>query len=209
MRIVCISDLHGKIERVTLPEGDLLLIAGDMTNTGTIVEYAQFNHHLEKIAPRYKHGVLLIEGNHDWLGERQPDLARSILSNVTLLRHESATIDRVTFFGSPYTPEFCDWSFNVPRGAPIRAKWDQIPACDVLVTHGPPYSVLDDASAYNAGLGCHDLLAAVKRLKPRLHVFGHIHGGAGTKTIDGTIFVNAAICDEYYYPGNAPIVVDL
>jgi Icc-related predicted phosphoesterase len=69
-------------------------------------------------------------------------------------------------------------AFNLDRGAPIKEKWDLIPSnglVDVLVTHGPPYGILD-VTYENLTVGCEELAIAVKdRIKPRLHVFGHIH----------------------------------
>lgn len=48
--------------------------------------------------------------------------------------------------------------------------------------------------------------------KARVHIFGHIHGGAGTYGNGDTQFVNAAYLDEQYRPA-APAgvirVVDL
>jgi hypothetical protein len=50
---------------------------------------------------------------------------------------------------------------------------------DVLITHGPPHGVLD-AAMDGFLCGCEELLDAVTtRVKPRLHIFGHIHEGYG------------------------------
>jgi Icc-related predicted phosphoesterase len=46
-------------------------------------------------------------------------------------------------------------------------------------------------------------------VKPRLHVFGHIHEGAGVTESGGTIFVNASSVTERYRPVNPAIVIDL
>ena len=81
------------------------------------------------------------------------------------------------FYGSPQQPAFFDWAFNVERGpAKIGKFGERIPAdTDVLVTHGPP---LGRGDLCSSGLraGCVDLLQHVQqRVKPKLHVFGHIH----------------------------------
>jgi Icc-related predicted phosphoesterase len=102
-----------------------------------------------------------------------------------------------------------DWAFNLQRGPALREKWALIPeGTDVLITHGPPFGILD-WTARGERVGCEDLLEAVRRVKPRLHVFGHIHEGYGEHEQDGTRFVNASICTEAYQPTNAPIVVDV
>jgi Icc-related predicted phosphoesterase len=113
-----------------------------------------------------------------------------------------------------------DWAFNLPRGAALAAKWRLIPdGIDVLVTHSPPHGILDEVARrlpFLAGVwesdthvGCEELRTAVERLRPRLHVFGHIHEGYGRESRHGTDFVNASNCDRHYRPMNPPVVVDL
>jgi len=113
-------------------------------------------------------------------------------------------------YGSPWQPEFNDWAFNLPRkGRELAARWAAIPSgLDVLITHGPPFGILDRTST-GEHAGCELLRAAVERARPRLHVFGHVHEGYGVVERDGTIYVNASICDLSYRPVNAPVVVDL
>jgi len=207
MRLVCISDIHNKISKLNLPDGDLLCIAGDLTGRGSLVEFASFNNDLGKIKNKYKHGVLLIYGNHDLLPEKDFGLAKSTLTNVNHILHENeVTIDGIKFWGSPFSPRFYNWAFNVDRGPKIKEHWDRIPNdVDVLITHGPPYGILDDADLFNTKLGCKDLLDAVLRVKPKVHMFGHIHGGYGIKDFHGITFINASSCDERYMPVNAPI----
>ena len=115
---------------------------------------------------------------------------------------------RLKFWGSPWQPEFGSWAFNLPRGAKLRAKWKLIPrGTDVLITHSPPRGILD-ATAYHS-LGCEELSKRVAIVRPRLHVFGHIHEAYGQVELDGTTFVNAAICDAAYDEIRAPVVIDL
>lgn len=52
------------------------------------------------------------------------------------------------------------------------------------------------------------LLNAVQRVKPKLHIFGHIHESYGTHTTEETTFINASICNEQYKPVNKPIVYE-
>lgn len=116
----------------------------------------------------------------------------------------------VSFIFSPYQPEFCDWAFNVPaNSARIRQIWSKIPNdVDVLLTHGPPAKILDRTyDGVNAG--CQPLLERIKQIKPRLHVFGHIHEAYGLEEQNSTIFVNASTCSLRYKPTQPPITVDL
>ncbi|MCU0866457.1 MAG: metallophosphoesterase, partial [Planctomycetes bacterium] len=135
--------------------------------------------------------------------------ARSWLRAATYLEDSEVTVDGVRIWGSPWQPWFYDWAFNLERGPAIAAKWDRIPAgIDVLVTHGPPAGILDRTDQGDA-VGCADLLAAVRRVRPKLHVFGHIHEAYGTLEQDGVRFVNASNCSVRYRPVQPPIVVDL
>ena len=78
---------------------------------------------------------------------------------------------------------------------------------DVLVTHTPPYGILDrDGSIL---YGSKELLCRVRVIHPRLHLFGHIHKSHGTTSDGVTVFSNAAILDEGYDNLNAPNVLSL
>jgi Icc-related predicted phosphoesterase len=84
----------------------------------------------------------------------------------------------------------------------------------VLVTHRPPHGVLDlvprDLAGAYENTGCKELLRAVKRIKPKLHVFGHIHEGYGVNRGDEITFLNACICDAAYRPINPPLsIIDI
>ena len=91
--------------------------------------------------------------------------------------------------------------FNVPANSPeIKQIWSKIPNdVDVLITHGPPANILD-LTISNEHAGCAQLLKRIKQIKPRLHVFGHIHEGYGREEQDSTIFVNASTCNLRYKP---------
>ena len=206
MRFVCLSDTHLRHAGLAVPAGDVLLHAGDLTASGTESEIAAAEGWLASLPHRFK---VVIAGNHDFALERGPAQARKLLPSVTYLQDEEVEIEGLRIWGSPWQPWFLDWAFNLERGADIKAKWDLIPSgIDVLLTHGPPRGILD-RTASGDDAGCADLLAALARVRPRVHVFGHIHEGSGTQTCDGMRFVNASICDLGYRPVNPPRVFDL
>lgn len=208
MRIVCISDTHEQHESVQVPEGDVLVFAGDMSHVGKSYAIAAFNEWLGTLPHKHK---IVIAGNHDWGFVLFPELSRALITNAIYLEDSGCEIEGVKFWGSPITPEFCGWAFNRRRGEPIRAHWDAIPDdSDVVITHGPPQGILDTTGPCGQPLGCWDLTVALtERVKPKLCVFGHIHGGYGKREWDGTTYVNAAMLDEAYRPGRSPISVDL
>jgi len=206
MRLVLISDTHQRHDDLVVPDGDVLIHAGDFSRRGKEGEVIRFNAWLGVQPHRHK---VVIAGNHDFLFEQEPALARTLLTHATYLEDTGVTIDGVRFWGSPWQPRFFDWAFNLDRGAPLRAKWELIPAgIDVLIVHGPPRDVLDMTSRGEA-VGCDDLLLALKRVRPKLFVCGHIHEAYGEKFVDGIRCINAACCDERERPFHSPVVVDL
>jgi predicted phosphodiesterase len=201
----------------SLPDGDVLIHAGDATSSGVSDEVGRF---LEWFASQSHPHKILIAGNHDWLFLRHPDMAEQLLAaypGITYLQDSGVEIKGIKFWGSPWQPEFCDWAFNLPRKGPgLREVWNRIPIdTEVLITHGPPYGILDqvtgsiDFSGKAEHLGCEELLIRLAAVKPKVHIFGHIHGGYGVAQSKVTTYVNACTCSELYKPSNRPIVVDL
>lgn len=205
MKIVALSDTHGRHEQINVPGGDVLVHAGDFCGYGTLEEVEAFNDYLGTLPHAHK---IVVAGNHDWPFEREPEQAQKLLTNAIYLQDSGIVIDGVRFYGSPWQPEFFDWAFNLPRGSALAEKWAQIPGdTDVLITHGPPLGVLDRTMA-GLSVGCEDLAKALsQRIKPKLHIFGHIHEGYGLMDKQGTAYVNACCCDERYQIGSRAAVV--
>ena len=205
LKIVCISDTHGLHWNVTVPDGDILIHAGDVTLHGAFEDLDDFNTYLGSLPHPHK---IVIAGNHDFCFERDSQTCAAILTNCIYLQDQAVTIQGIKFYGSPWQPWFCDWAFNLRRGAEIKQKWDLIPQdTDVLITHGPPHGQ-GDRTFGNVLVGCQDLLEAVERIKPTLHVFGHIHEGFGTTNTKQTAFINASSCNLRYKPVNPPVIYE-
>lgn len=210
MRVVIISDTHNRHGEIELPKGDVLVHCGDATGRGTFDEVRRFADWLEAQPFQYK---VMIAGNHDFLFQKDPNLAKSLLAfrGIHYLMDDCATIEGVLFYGSPWQPWFYDWAFNLERGPEIAKKWAKIPdETEFLITHGPPKSILDQTRT-GERVGCDDLWRRVLKVRPAVHAFGHIHEAYGVERlipdITSTIFVNASICTLEYVPKNKPIVV--
>lgn len=213
MKFVAISDTHNKldqiIDQVGIPDGDVLIHAGDATSLGKVEEFAKFNADLGKLPHPIK---IFVAGNHDIGLQTDSSLCEGLLTNVThYLRDSSVHIGGIKIWGSPWQPRFYNWAFNLDRGPKLKEKWDLIPDdTDILITHSPPYGVLDlvrrEFSMEN--IGCEDLSVAIKRVKPKYHIFGHYHGGYGTNIKDGITYINASSLTESYLPSeeHKPIV---
>jgi predicted phosphodiesterase len=211
MRIVLISDTHGLHRRIgPVPDGDLIVHAGDCTDRGEAEDTSDFLDWFQALPHRHK---VLIAGNHDFLFERDPARAESLIPpEVSYLRDSGTEVGGIRIWGSPWQPWFHDWAFNLERGDELAAKWRLIPAdTDLLVTHGPPHGVLDQTiDRPPRWVGCEALTARLAELPSvRLHVFGHIHEAYGQERRDGRHYVNASICDVRYRPVNPPVVTDL
>lgn len=217
-KIVLISDTHSLHAGVKIPDGDILVHAGDLTMMGRMNEIAGAGLWLRSLPHTHK---VVVAGNHDWMFQKNLTMALQLLNNgisgegqgkILYLEDGVAEVAGLKIYGSPWQPTFNDWAFNLDRGEAIKHKWDLIPeGLDILITHGPPIGILDqiDAQLGSEHLGCEELMAAVERAKPKVHVFGHIHGGYGQSRHANTLFVNAAICNEAYKPVNEPIVIEL
>ena len=209
MRIVCISDTHGRHRRLKhpIPDGDVLIHAGDFTRQSEMDQVQEFLGWFAALPHRRK---VLVCGNHERWVEFNADIFAMLLPpSITYLQDSGCVIEGLRFHGSPMTPAFMDWAFMRERGRDIARHWAMIPEqTDVLITHGPAYGILDTVSG-NGFQGCKDLRGRIEAVQPKLHCCGHIHGGYGTSSLGKTTMINAAICNEDYEPVNAPIAVDI
>jgi predicted phosphodiesterase len=211
MRLVILSDTHGLHGLIgSVPDGDVLIHAGDVSLRGTLEEVEGFLGWFAALPHRHK---LLIAGNHDWIFERRPTVVAGLIpSGITYLQDSGVSIAGINFWGSPWQPWFYDWAFNLGRGAEIAVKWALIPHdVQVLITHGPPHGILDEVMMPpGKHEGCEALRARLDSLPAlQMHAFGHIHEAYGTMIQGERLFVNASICNVQYAPANAPVVVDL
>jgi len=151
---------------------------------------------------------IVIAGNHDFCFESDREACEKILTNCIYLQDQEVTINGMRFYGSPWQPWFYDWAFNLERGPEIRVKWNLIPkGTDILITHGPPYGI-GDLTAQEDHAGCQDLLEVVEKIKPAIHIFGHIHEGYGISSNGITTFINVSSCDQLYQPVNPPLIYE-
>ena len=213
MRITFISDTHTKERNLRLPGGDVLIHSGDIMNSGW--NYADVINFLTWFESQPYDELIFIAGNHDRRFETDPLDIKNILEGfptITYLQDDWINVNGVKIYGSPWQPEFYNWAFNLPRrGDELKEKWDAIPEdTDILITHGPPQGHLDASGApYNEPLlGCELLRVRVDELKPKFHVFGHIHGSAGYKEHNGTHFINASVLNEQYKVVNDGVTLD-
>lgn len=197
--------MHNQLK---LPQGDLLIHAGDMTMRGRQDEVVAF---LRWFAAQPFRHRLLIAGNHDFLFEKldHDAIASMIPEEIIYLNDSGVELEGLRIWGSPITPSYFDWAFNRHRGAAIQKHWALIPAdTDLLITHGPVYGFLD-LNMMEEHVGCQDLLRKVLTIKPRAHVCGHIHESYGSIIRSNIRFVNASLVNENYELVRPPVVFSI
>lgn len=196
---------------MSLPAGDVLVHAGDITAHGSRDDFLNF---IKWFASHpHKHKVF-IGGNHDTYLEKEPDeIAKvSAAHGVSYLDDSGIEIEGVQFWGSPITPRFFDWSF-MRDDKDIHKHWALIPEnTEVLITHGPVWGVLDEVERSEnetENTGCKSLAKRVKEVLPAFHIFGHIHECYGACLIDETQYLNVCTMNNGYKIQNAPVVIEL
>ena len=220
MKITLISDTHTKHQNLNsdLPGGDILIHSGDFMNSGyDKSDVTNFFDWFSSIKGYDK--KIFIAGNHDRILENDPTWSTLTIKdypNLIYLQDEGYSIydieddSSVKLYGSPWQPEFNGWAFNLPRnGEVMKAKWDAIPkGTDILITHGPPFGYLDIPGGQSIRVGCEMLRYRVDELKPKIHVFGHVHGGYGYYFNGHTHFFNASVLNERYKYTNKPFTFE-
>lgn len=205
-----ISDTHRNHSQLIVPKGiDLVVHSGDASNwLDPYRNEAELREFIEWFAALPIPLKVFVPGNHDTSLEKGLITRESIEAlGINVLINEERTIGGLRFWGSPFTPRYGDWAYMKDRGT-INRIWDNIPdGLDVLVTHGPPYGILDATYARNNKVelvGCSALRKRVARAAPRFMMFGHVHScedirNAGTRTVGGlgpTVYSNGSCCDD-------------
>jgi predicted phosphohydrolase len=206
LRLVLLSDTHELHREVDVPAGDILIHAGDFTMFGRAkADITDFLDWLKGLPQRHK---ILIPGNHEFLLEANLS-GRFALGDAQVLINEGIEIEGLRIWGSPVTP-LLGGAFGLSVPEDREEIYAQIPKdIDVLVSHGPPFGILDSDPASGLHSGCRQLLDAVTRVKPELHIFGHIHGAYGVFPTEHTTFVNASLVGDDGGLENAPFVFEM
>lgn len=182
IRVVCISDTHS-LDPGHIPDGDILIHSGDITDHGTPAELQAAIDFYSKLPHAHK---LFIAGNHDTYLDPTSRATLSLADqqyagldwkSLTYLQGSSHKVylpgqkRTLHIYGAPQSPlPEPHFAFTY---SPDENLWQNTipPETDILITHTPPRHHLDLPRA----LGCPHLATEVQRVKPQLHVFGHVH----------------------------------
>ena len=215
LQIVALSDSHNATKRVEIPDGDILIHAGDFSFQGKSLEIQDFIEWLKDQPHKHK---LWIAGNHEWGIEDYPSNANVIDNepNSTYIHDKVIEIEGLKFLGCNFTPEFNNWAFNLTERQ-SKIYWENAPEADVVVCHGPPYGILDSVTPeykHHRPLGCIHFKNYLERVKPKVAIFGHIHGGFGHETIkwnddSETECFNVSVMNEQYQLTNPVTIIEI
>lgn len=188
-RVTVISDTHWRHEGLQLPPGDLLIHCGDMLNLGGR------SNSLKKIDEWFGRQqfqlILCTGGNHDQELQSALNQRSQPLDNARFLQDELVEFRGLKIYGAPWVPDLPGQAFFKTKPA-LTEVWSRIPTGpDILITHTPPKGMLDRSSKGRCH-GCEALSQELKRVRPRVHCFGHVHASAGCSRVGDTLFINAS-----------------
>ena len=192
IKIISVADTHRQHWNINIPECDIFVFAGD-AELDSLDALKDFNDWLGTIKAKHK---IICGGNHDfYLEERPAEELQTYFTNATYIENESVTIMGIKFNNWA-------WMLNTEE---LRHVWNTIPDnTDIVITHSPPFGILDSTPFSQWPCGCHHLLNRLNELKPKYHIFGHIHAGYGVATKNGTTYINASILNDHYKLVNKP-----
>lgn len=195
MKILHLSDTHGYHRRLRdLPEADVVVHSGDFCMAGTEDEAIDFINWFCDLP--YVHKIF-IAGNHDdcLYGAKIEGLD----NDTHYLCNSGVVLDGIKFYGIPMFMEDCIAERE-------NLNYTKIPIdTEILITHVPPYSILDFDDGIN--YGSEKLLEKLTTLKLQAHLFGHIHSSHGAEKINGITFSNGSIMHSDYLKHHCPNIL--
>lgn len=207
-RVIVLSDTHNQLDQIEIPDGDILLYPGDMTDFGTREELERFIEQLMRLPHPNK---VVIPGNHDILLHDEPDARELFDPSIHYLVDSSVVVHGLKIYGHPWVAGMGEGNFNAftlpPGSQELSDRCKAIPEdTDILLSHSPPFGILDGREK-----GCTSLRWRLLDINPKVVTFGHVHSGYGeyTDPETGIRYFNAAICGAWNKPVNQPWVVDI
>ena len=199
-KIVATADLHGALPDI--PPCDIVVFAGDITGTGQAMEYRRFFRYANELPAEY---VIMVAGNHDTMELYNPKYKSDKI--ITLL-NQGIELNGLKIWGSPYSNPFNGWRF-MPDDETRDDAYSEIPNdTDILITHGPEHMILD-LLPQQGHVGDKVLAKHITRIRPKVHICGHIHEGYGYTNITGVHSYNVSYISGKFDRINEPVSIRL
>lgn len=217
-----ISDLHGTLPvirwcNVVFICGDTFPLEIQRINTECEAWFTTVFRDWVKSIPCKT--VYIIGGNHCFWFERMGyDYIVNLINNTEGLAGKLVYIkdnlveteEGITIYGCPYSTGPRGWAFISEDGS----KYNNIPDCDVLLTHQPPkigkLGCSYPDSKYERDFGSDVLRSIIDERNIQYNFCGHIHTGEhkGLR-LHGTKFYNVSLKDEDYRVSYEPLYVEI
>ncbi len=128
MKILFLSDTHSQHRKLkNLPEADMVIHAGDVSkNRKRLTKWKIFMRWFSALDYKYKvfiAGITIFSLKN----ETTKSIARFLNGNTFYLFNSTIEIEGLKIWGSPFTPTFFNWAFNLDRGKDIQQVWNEIP----------------------------------------------------------------------------------
>lgn len=196
MRLLLISDIHGKIENLDKLEGEIksaaaVLFAGDFTKFNDYDTTEPCVKKMRELCPN----LFCVLGNCD-----KPDLLEEVEKIDASCEHSLVYFDGLQIAGSgggskftgetpnERTEEDLQKDFDVIENSGLdqEGQWSNL----ILISHNPPKGVLCDQPAPGVHVGSQIFTDFIAKTKPLAVLCGHIHEGVGIDKIGDTVVVN-------------------
>ena len=187
MNIVFFSDPHGFHDEMTLQEADIAICCGDISMRGLRTEVVSFMEWFMKQPVKHR---VMIAGNHDYALEEEKKWLQ-FPENIIYLEHNSVVIEGIKIWGSPAIDGF-GWAFDKTEVERDDIYYTIPCDCDIIVSHVPPYGIMDKISMINRHVGCKYLKQRIDSIKPKYVIFGHVHERAGILEKNEITYINTA-----------------
>jgi len=226
MKIYATADTHGFTKEIEVPACDLFLHAGDICadgykkvwckkNPGLSLEWFEtvfmswFQLYLDD---GWVKKAVFTFGNHDWISGWEASQFNRKHDDIKLVVNTMIEVDGVKIWATPWSNQFLDWAW-MKEPEDLASDYAMIPeGIDILLSHQPPAGFGD--TIYPVGdkledIGSKELAEAIKRIKPKAVVCGHLHSAIGLKEKDGQKVYGVSFCDEQYRPTYQPTEIIL
>lgn len=176
LTIFAFSDTHGHHRALQVPEdADIIICAGDAVEDDLKgSEYDDFISWFGSLPAKWK---LFVPGNHElsFIRSRYKTIVQQFETAGIIVLQDAV--------------EDCDGVVIGAISRDARIADEDIPDdIDILVTHWPPYGILDN------DLGSPDILNFVLKANPKWHLFGHVHETEGQQfQLGSTICQNISV----------------
>lgn len=177
MKIVAIADIHSSSNlsfKLSEQEGDILIVAGDLTQLGHEWEMTKILNKINKARFKYK---IVVLGNHDFYTGYS--WCRKNYKDIIFLHNEIVELEGIKIYGTPYSKRFMNWAYQYDAD---DCKEKTIPKedVDVIICHEPPSDYNLSLAFSMKDIGNSELREYLERKnKDILVICGHCHECGG------------------------------